>query len=66
LRLFDARPSALARRAAMRAEKRMNPTISSCQRNAKLTLSALSGLAFKERLRRQQRKSIETVSSSPI
>jgi hypothetical protein len=50
----------------MRAEKRMNPTISSCQRNAKLTLSALSGLAFKERLRRQQRKSIETVSSSPI
>ena len=60
------RATALARHAATSAGQRVNPMISSCQRNARLTLSTLSGLAFKERLRRQQMKSIETVSSSPI
>jgi hypothetical protein len=44
LRSFVARPRARFRHAATSAEKRTNPTISSCQRNAKLTLSALSRL----------------------
>jgi hypothetical protein len=44
LRSFVARPRARAHHAATNAEKRMIPTFSSCQCNAKLTLSALSRL----------------------